>query len=81
MTLQVDCKGNGSYDVAGNTLAFGPIAITRMMCPTGSLVNRFLKDLSFVRSHSLRNGHLYLTLMANGGTDEFAPQQQSLENL
>jgi len=52
-----------------------------MMCPAGSLDNRFLKDPSFVRSYSLRNGHLYLTLMANGGTDEFAPQQQSLENL
>ena len=73
-TLQVDCKGNGSYDGAGNTPAFGPIATTRMMCPAGSLDNRLLNDLWCVRSYSLRYGHLYLALMANGGADEFATQ-------
>ena len=74
ISVQADCnKGKGSYKIHGESLSFGPIALTKMMCPDGSLDNQFLQDLSFVRSYSLQNGHLFLSLMGNGGTYEFAP--------
>jgi membrane-bound inhibitor of C-type lysozyme len=43
------------------------------MCPPGSLHDRIAKDLEFVRSYTIKDGHLYLSLMADGGIYEFAP--------
>jgi para-nitrobenzyl esterase len=43
------------------------------MCPPGSLHDRIVKDWEFVRSYTLKDGHLFLALMADGGIYEFAP--------
>ncbi len=54
-------------------LVFGVFAATLAACPPGSLDARFLRDLGYVRSYLLRDGRLYLSLMADGGIYTFAP--------
>jgi heat shock protein HslJ len=80
--LRLDCnRGSGDYKVApagdgsSGSLTFGPIATTRAMCPPPHLDQRVARDLAHVRSYLLKDGKLYLSLMADGGIYEWAPQQ------
>jgi para-nitrobenzyl esterase len=43
------------------------------MCPPGSFHDRLVKDWEFVRSYIIKDGHLFLSLMADGGIYEFEP--------
>jgi para-nitrobenzyl esterase len=43
------------------------------MCPPGSLYDRIVKDWELVRSYTIKDGHLFLALMADGGIYEFEP--------
>jgi para-nitrobenzyl esterase len=43
------------------------------MCAPGSLHDRIIKHWPYVRSYVIRNGHLYLSLLADGGIYEFEP--------
>jgi para-nitrobenzyl esterase len=52
-------------------LAFGPLALTRALCPPAPLTERLEKDWAFVRSYVIRDGRLFLSLMADGGIYEF----------
>jgi hypothetical protein len=36
-------------------------------CPPSALNKRFVKDLAYVRSYVLRDGNLYISLLADGG--------------
>jgi heat shock protein HslJ len=81
-TLRLDCnRGNGAYQVApagdgsSGSLTFGPIATTRAMCPPPHLDQRVARDLAQVRSYLLRDGRLFLSLMADGGIYEWGPLQ------
>lgn len=47
------------------------MAATRAQCPPGSLHDLVMRQLPFVRSYAIRDGRLYLSLMADGGTLEF----------
>jgi para-nitrobenzyl esterase len=49
------------------------MAITRAMCPPGSLHDRIVKQLPYIRSYVIKDGHLFLSLMADGGIYEFEP--------
>jgi para-nitrobenzyl esterase len=73
--LRVDCnRGSGSWQSpARNRIEFGPLALTRAMCPPGSLHDRIVNHWPYFRSYMIRNGHLYLSLMADGGVYEFEP--------
>lgn len=75
LVARIDCnRGRGTWTSAGpSQLQFGPMALTRAMCPPGSLHDRIARDLSFVRSYVLKGGHLFLSLMADGGIYEFEP--------
>jgi heat shock protein HslJ len=74
-SIRLDCnRGSGSYESRGlNQLEFGRFALTLMMCPPGSLHNRIATDLGAVRSYIIKDGHLFLSLMADGGIYEFEP--------
>jgi len=73
-SIRADCNtGTGSLELEGPQLQFGPIATTMMACPDASLADRYLKYLEYVRSWVLENGHLYLSLYADGGIMEFRP--------
>ncbi len=54
-------------------LQFTELAGTRAMCAPGSLSERFLAELVWVRSYVYRNDHLHLATMADGSIIEFAP--------
>lgn len=76
---RLDChRGRGTWKSSGpNQLQFGPLALTRAVCPPGSMHDRLAKDRMFVRSYIIKDGHLFLALMANGGIYEFEPMGES----
>ena len=72
--LRLDCNramGNWtaepSADPTNGSLRFGPLASTRALCPPPQLDQRVLAQLSDVRGFMLKDGRLYLSLMADGG--------------
>jgi uncharacterized lipoprotein YbaY/heat shock protein HslJ len=75
VSVRIDCnRGSGSWKSGGpNQLRFGPLALTRVMCPPGSLYERVARDWTAVRSYLVKDGHLFLSLMADGGIYEFEP--------
>ena len=54
-------------------IEFGPLALTRAMCPPGSLHDQIVRQWGYIRSCVLKDGHLFLALMADGGIYEFEP--------
>ena len=75
LNVRFDCnRGRGSWKSAGpNNLEFGPLALTRAMCPVGSLHDDLVRQWPYVRSYVVKDGRLFLSLMADGGTIEFEP--------
>jgi para-nitrobenzyl esterase len=49
------------------------MALTRAMCPPGSLHDHLVRQWPYVRSYVIKGGHLYLSLIADGGIYEFEP--------
>lgn len=80
--VRIDCnRGRGSWkSLSPGQLEFGPLALTRAMCPSAPLNDRLAKDWTYVRSYVLKNGHLFLSLMADGGIYEWEPMAQKSEN-
>ncbi|HET7217678.1 MAG TPA: META domain-containing protein [Vicinamibacterales bacterium] len=79
LAARIDCnRGSGTWTSKGaNQVAFGPMALTRATCPPGSLHDRIVKHWGSIRSYVIRNGHLFLSLRADGGTYEFEPMPKS----
>jgi para-nitrobenzyl esterase len=75
VSVRLDCnRGHGTWKSPGaNQLEFGLLALTRAMCPPGSLHDHIVQHWGFVRSYVIRNGRLFLSLMADGGSYEFEP--------
>lgn len=75
VSVRFDCnRGHGSWTSAGKgQLEFGALALTKMMCPPGSLHDHFVRQWPYVRSYLIKDGHLHLSLMADGGIYEFEP--------
>lgn len=73
VNVRFDCnRGRGSWKSASpGQLQFGPMALTRAMCPPGSMHDQLVKHWFYVRSYVVRNGRLHLSLMADGGIYEF----------
>jgi heat shock protein HslJ len=72
LAVGADCnRAMGTYTVDGPSLTLNAAAMTRALCPPESLSDRFVEDLSHVRSHVFREGNLYLSLMADAGIMEF----------
>ena len=79
-SFRLDCKRatatwtvTPSPESTSGSLVFGPIATTKMMCRPGSRDQRVLRDLLHVRSCLLKDGKLYLSLVADGGIREWRP--------
>jgi para-nitrobenzyl esterase len=75
VTARIDCnRGRGTWKVTGaGQLELGPLALTRAQCPPGSLHDQIVKQWGYIRSFLIKEGHLFLVLMADGGTYEFEP--------
>ena len=77
LSVRIDCnRARGSWKSEGpSRLEFGPMAITRAQCPPGSLHDRIVKHLPYMVSYVIRDGHLFLSLIADGGIYEFEPMR------
>src|SRR5262245_37029807 len=75
VTARIDCnRGSGTWKSSGpNQIQFSPLALTRAMCPPGSLHDQIAKNWSAVRSYIIKEGHLFLSLMADAGIYEYEP--------
>jgi para-nitrobenzyl esterase len=75
LTARLDCnRGRGTWrSSAPNQLELSSLALTRAMCPPGSLHDRIVKHWPYIRSYLMKDGHLFLSLMADGGIYEFEP--------
>jgi para-nitrobenzyl esterase len=73
VSARIDCnRGRGTWKSVGSSqLQLGPLALTRAMCPPGSLHDHIVKQWEYVRSYVIKDGHLFLSLMADGGIYEF----------
>lgn len=78
--FQIDCnRGTGSFtdepsaDGRGGQLRFGPVATTRMACADPGISDQLARHLEYVRSYVLRDGRLFMALMADGGIYEWEP--------
>jgi heat shock protein HslJ len=77
VNVRADCnRGSGSYLLNAGQLTFGPIALTKMMCPPGSLDSEFLKALGTVSAQGMSGSDLVLTLQGNAGTMRFTTTRQ-----
>jgi heat shock protein HslJ len=77
VAMRIDCnRVRGAWrSPAPSRLEFGPMAVTRVACPPGSLYDRFARDVGTVRSYAVRNGHLFVALVADAGVYEFEPRR------
>ena len=77
VAVRADCnRGSGSYLLNGSALTFGPLAMTRAMCPPDSKDSEFLRDLAAVQGQQFRGDSLVLTLKAGAGSMVFATTRQ-----
>ena len=79
LTARIDCnRGRGTWKSRGpNQLQLGPLALTRATCPAGSLHDQILKQWANIRSYVVKDGRLFLSLMADGGIYEFEPLKKT----
>jgi heat shock protein HslJ len=75
LSARIDCnRGTASWkSLAPSHLELGPLALTRAMCRPGSLHDQIVKQWPYVRSYVMKDGHLFVSLMADGGIYEFEP--------
>jgi heat shock protein HslJ len=72
--VRADCnRGTTSYEIDGNRIRFGPVALTRMACPAGSRDADFLRGLTNVQGFLFANGDLVLTIAMDSGSMFFRP--------
>ncbi len=64
-------------DGTSGQMSFGPVAGTRALCAPPQLDERVVRAMPYVRSYLLKDGKLYLSLMADGGIYEWRPAQQA----
>ena len=63
-------------DPSSGRFAFSPLAMTRAFCPPPSLDRRVAAQAEFVRSYLLKEGRLYLSLLADGGILAWEPHAE-----
>jgi len=77
VNVRADCnRGSGSYLLNASQLTFGPIALTKMMCPPGSRDGEFLKGLGSVSAQGMSGSDLVLTLQGNAGSMRLTTTRQ-----
>jgi heat shock protein HslJ len=77
--IRLDCnRGTATWTAepaqanSGN-LSFGPVASTKMLCPSPSLGEQLARQLPYVRTYQISDGRLHMSLMADGGILTWAP--------
>lgn len=80
IAVQADCNRGGATWTAGNadSVRFQPIVSTRVLCPPTSLSDSYLARLEEVSSYTIKNGHLFLSTVADKTIIEFEPVSGTL---
>lgn len=76
VTMRLDCNqasGTWSASTAGASFGFGELRMTRVACQKPSLDVQIARHAEYVSSFLLRDGLLYLNLLADGGTYVWEP--------
>ena len=75
VVVRVDCnRGNSTWKVtAKGELKFGSWSRTTAKCGAGSLHDQIVNEGANVRSFAIKDGHLFLSGMAEGGYYELEP--------
>ena len=80
VNMRLDCnRANGSWtatpsaEPSNGQFQFGPLAGTRALCPPPNLDEEITKQAQFVRGYMLKDGRLFLSLMADGGILAWEP--------
>jgi heat shock protein HslJ len=60
-------------DPASGRFTFGPLAATMAICPPPSMDEQVGRDTAYIRSYLLRDGRLFLSLMADAGIYAWEP--------
>ena len=69
VAVRADCnRGSGSYLLNGGALSFGPMALTRAMCPPGSMDGEFVQATRRRVGQLFKGNELVLTLKADSGS-------------
>jgi para-nitrobenzyl esterase len=76
VTLRIDCnRGRGTWQsMPPSVLVFGPLVMQDEVCASGSLHEQMIKQWPNIRTYVIKDGHLFLSLMADGGIYEFEPR-------
>ena len=80
LAMRLDCnRGSAHWSAKGTPegygdLTIGPAAMTRAMCPPGSLDNRIALEIGQVRRYSIEDGRLMLILEADHGMQVWSPK-------
>ena len=81
--LQLNCnRATGTWtaeppDAESGAFTFGRLAMTRALCPPPSYDSQIARDAEVRPLVPRRDGRLYLSLMADGGTYVWAPRAPS----
>lgn len=74
VAMKLNCKrANGSWtaesgsDGTSGRFAFGPLAVTGVPCKTPGMDEQIVAQAPYIRGYLLKDGQLYLSLMADGG--------------
>ena len=80
VSMQLNCnRATGTWTAEAATggdsgsFGFGTLAVTRALCPPPSMDEQIAAQAEYIRSYLLRDGKLYLSLMADGGIFAWEP--------
>ncbi len=75
LSVRLDCnRGRGTWKATPPSgIELKPRILTRAFCGKESMHDQILKHLPLVPSYVLKDGHLFLSLMADGGIYEYEP--------
>ena len=69
VNIKADCnQASGSYTIEDSQISIEIGPMTFAACPPGSLGDQFVQNLGFVRIYFFQEDHLFLDMMADGGT-------------
>lgn len=69
-------KFEPSADPSNGSFEFGPLATTKALCPPPSMDELVASQAQWVRGYLLKDGKLYLSLMADGGIFAWEPHAE-----
>jgi heat shock protein HslJ len=87
VSMRLDCnRANGTWtiepsaDVTNGRFEFGPLASTEALCPPPRLDEQIAAQARYIRGYLIRDGRLYLSLMADGGIWAWEPADEEAGN-